>query len=98
MDNIRIGLTIIFIVGISASLIYSLILIIQFLGKRITKNEAMSRTFGATFLGIMSLFFAYATWQVGWNIGNWISFLLLSGSFSLIFAFFSTASFWFRKK
>ena len=97
MHYLKLSLSILFLLGTFSSLIYSFILIAQFLGKRLTKREAVKKNFWVMFCGVMSMFFAYFVWIADWNLGHWLFMLVIAVSFSLLVAFSTIASFLSRK-
>lgn len=98
MHYIRIGFTVFLLAGMLFSLIYTLAFLIKFLAKRLSRREVIKRTFWVAFCGWMSMFLAYSIWQTGWDIEDWMFFLVVSVSISAIGAISFIASFWTRKE
>jgi len=97
MHYLKLFLSILFLLGAFSSLIYSFILIVQFLGNRLNKREAVKKNFWVMFCGVMSMFFAYFVWIADWNLGHWLLMLAIAISFSLLIALSTVTSFLSRK-
>ncbi len=94
MLYIKIGLTTLLLIGTFSSFVYSFNLFLKFLGKRLSKRDVIKKTFLTTFFGFMFLFLGYFIWQADWHIMNWIFFLGVFATISIIFATASIAPYW----
>ena len=94
MLYIKIGLTTLLLIGTFSSFVYSFNLFLKFLGKRLSKRDVIKMTFLTTFFGFMFMFLGYFIWQADWNIMNWIFYLGMFATISIIFATASIAPYW----
>ena len=94
MLYIKIGLTTLLLIGTFSSFVYSFNLFLKFLGKRLSKHDVIKKTFLTTFFGFMFMFLGYFIWQADWHIMNWIFFLGVFATISIIFATASIAPYW----
>ena len=94
MFYIRVGIAILFLFGTISSFIYSFNIFYRLIGKRLSKNEAISRTFLSTFWGIMLIFFSYFIVEVKGNLGQWVFAFFVFAIISFIIAISSVAPYW----
>lgn len=98
LHYVKIGFSAILLISAFLCVIYSLFLLFQFWGKRLTKHEVIRKTFAVTFCGFMAIFLASYIWQAERNFTHLALFLIFSISLSLIGAFAFIASFLTRKE
>ncbi|MBE7435983.1 MAG: hypothetical protein HS100_18850 [Anaerolineales bacterium] len=89
----KIGFSIIFLISAFLCLIYSLFLLFQFWAKRLTKGEAIKKTFIVIFCSVMAILLATYIWQADWNITHWVFFFFVSIPLASLVAFAFIASF-----
>ena len=94
MFYIKICLTALFLSGTIFSFIYNFNIFYRFLGKRLSKNEAILKTFVSTFWGFMFIFLSYLTVEVSGNIVQWIFPLIIFTVISFLIAIASIAPYW----
>jgi len=99
MYYLKVGLSLFFIFGTFASLIYSVVLLIHFLQKRSNKRETMKKTFLVSFGGTLCIFLTALLWQIELlGIEQLISSITISCLISFILAVSFAGSYWHVKE
>jgi hypothetical protein len=101
MYYLKIGISIIFVIGFFASLIYLFWLSIKVGTRLLDRKEAMRKSFITSFFAWMALFFVAILWQEdisSWDFRKWVMASILIFGFSFFTASLSALGLWNWKK
>jgi apolipoprotein N-acyltransferase len=96
MYYFQIGISIVFIIGLFASLAYLLYLSVKVSTRLIGRKEAMRKSFLISFFTWMAMFTVYLIWQdiSHWNFGTWLMVIIFIFGFSAFGASIFALALW----
>jgi hypothetical protein len=96
MYYIQIGVTILIVIGVAISLVYTIILSIKTATGLMANRNAMKRAFVVTFYMWMSMFLLYFMWtdKKGWGVTTITLGFVSSLIISIVLASFSAFGLW----